>query len=170
MREKMNEHRIRENECEWAARDWLRLLRQLDGQLALGLGHLAPQLAQIGLHGFIAWILTQSESEPAIGGGEIVRRAQSRRIKRAHLDHGFGVGAVGGGLEQAEATIAILGHAASVKIFLRFGDGVDAGNGLGCGRWSCRSARGTVGLIWGWVVGRGGGLAAGRGSRWLPGG
>ena len=54
------------------------LMAQLDSQLPLRLRHFAPQLLQIALHGLVVGLLPQRQREPPIGGGKIVRRAQSR--------------------------------------------------------------------------------------------
>ena len=58
-----------------AAGNAIELLRQLDRQLALWLGHFAPQFAQIVFDGGVLWILAEGDGEPAIGSGEIARRA-----------------------------------------------------------------------------------------------
>jgi hypothetical protein len=120
------------------------LLRQLDCELALGLGHFSPEFLQVRLYGLIVGIFAQSQREPAICGGKVVRRAQARRIERSHFDHRPGIALIGGDFQQTQATIAVLRDAAaSVKIFLRFGDRIDW---LGCrcrfrGDWRGRRRR-----------------------------
>ncbi len=96
------------------------LLRQLDRQLPLRLRHFAPKLLEIGLHRHIFRIFSQCLGEPAIRSRQIARRAQPRRVQRAHLDHRFRIRLVGFGLEQLKSAIAALRRALSVQIFLRF--------------------------------------------------
>ena len=105
------------------------LLRQLDGQIPLGLRHFAPQLLQIVLHGVVGGIFPQGNCEPAICGGQIARRAQSRRIERSHLDHRLRIGGVGCGLQKSQSAIAILRRAAAVNVFLGFAYRVDCSGG-----------------------------------------
>ncbi len=111
------------------------LLRELDRQLPLWLGHLPPKLLQIGLHRQIVRILAQRQREPAIRRRQIARCAQSRRIKRSHLDHGFRVRFIGGRFQNAQPVIAILRCATSIQIALRLGDGIARSHRLCDRRW-----------------------------------
>lgn len=96
-------------------------LRELHRQLPLRLCHLAPEFCQICLDGLIIRFLAQSERKPSIGSWKIVRSAQTRRVKRAHLNHGFRISRICRGLQQSHAAIAILRCTLAVEVFPRFG-------------------------------------------------
>ena len=98
--------------------------------MTFGLRHLAPKLLQIALNGLILRVFAQGHGKPAIRGGKIVRGAETGRIKCAHFDHSFGIGRIRRGLEQAKSPLAILGCSAPIQIFLSFGHGVGALDGL----------------------------------------
>ena len=122
-------------------------LAQLDRQLPLRLRHFAPQLLQICLHRLVTGILAQRQGKPAIRGGKIVRRTQSCRVQGAHLDHGFGICAFRRRLQQTHPAVAVLGHAASIKIFLRLAYWIGGPRcrrwlGYGCGFWRFARSRG----------------------------
>lgn len=116
-------------------------LAQPDGQLTLWLRHLAPEFPQVSLHRSVVGLFAQGQSEPAIGRRKIARRAQSRGIERAHLDHGFRVSMIGCWLQQVQAPLAVLAHSFSVDIFLRLADRVGSSRRAGLrrdflGHWS----------------------------------
>lgn len=75
-----------------------RLLAELDGQLPLGLGHLAPEFLQVRLNGGVVGFFAQGQRKPAIGSRQIMRRAQSGRVERAHFNHGLRITLIGGRL------------------------------------------------------------------------
>ena|ERR1700739_2747766 len=75
------------------------LLAELDGELALGRGHLTPQLLQIVLQDLIVRLPVKGHGKPAVRGGQVAGRAGSGGVERAERNHGFGIGLLGGGLE-----------------------------------------------------------------------
>ena len=103
------------------------LLAQPDRQLPLRLGHLAPQLVEIGLQRLIAGIFPQSQREPAIRRRQIARRAQAGRIERPHFDHCLRITLIHSRLQQPHAPLAILPHALAVDISLRPLDRIGSG-------------------------------------------
>lgn len=102
----------------------LRLLCQLNRQLAFRLRHFAPEFAQIGLDRGVLGIFAEGDCEPAIRCGQVAGSAQSSGIECSHFDHGFGIRFIRLRLEQAHSSIAILGAAASVEILPGFGDSI----------------------------------------------
>ena len=101
------------------------LLAEFDGELALGLGHLAPEFLQVILQCHIIGLLVQSEREPAIGGRQVAGRAGARGVEHSHRNHCFHIGLLRRWLQQAQSPVAILPHAAPVDVALRLGRRID---------------------------------------------
>ncbi len=51
------------------------LLAKLDRELTFRWRHFFPQFLQIGLYFVVVGVLAEGESEPAISGGQVMRRA-----------------------------------------------------------------------------------------------
>lgn len=79
----------------------------------------------------IARVFAQGNCEPTIGRGQIVWSAKASGVKRAHLNHGLCIALVGGRFQVTHAAVTVLRDAASIEIFLRFGDRVGRSHRFG---------------------------------------